>query len=221
MTDFPGSPQLVKAGLVLVDSTTGRVLRTIALQYNPDTLTRSLSPQGAGGEGQGGRGEALRLKAPAVETIRLEAELDAADRLEQPQSHPGTAQNGLAPELALLERLVNPAAAQLRQNNALLDQGKLEIIPMEQPLTLFVWSRNRVVPVRVTELSVTEEAFDPRLNPIRAKVSLSLRVLSVDDLGFAHRGGGVFMAHLDARERLAGVVPSVEQSALGLTGGGF
>jgi hypothetical protein len=56
-----------------VDSTTGRALRTIALQYNPDTLTRSLSPQAAGGEGQGGRGEALRLKAPAVETIRLEA----------------------------------------------------------------------------------------------------------------------------------------------------
>src|SRR5450432_3522525 len=58
-----------------------------------------------------------------------------------------------------------------------------------QPLTLFVWSKSRVVPVRVFDFSVTEEAFDPNLNPIRAKISLGLRVLNVDDLGFSHPGG--------------------------------
>jgi hypothetical protein len=219
MTSFPGSPPLLKAGLVLLDPVTARVLGIVALQYNPDTLTRQSTPQTAGGEGQGGRGEPLRLKAPAVETIRLEAELDATDRLEHPESNPAAAQNGLTPDLALLERLANPSAAQLRATNALLDQGALEIIPMEQPLTLFVWSRNRIVPVHVTELSITEEAFDPALNPIRAKVSLSLRVLSVDDLGFSHKGGQIFMAHLDARERLAATAPRVAQSTLGLSGG--
>ena len=70
------------------------------------------------------------------------------------------------------------------------------MLPLEAPLTLFVWSKQRVVPVRVTELSITEEAFDVDLNPIRAKVSLGLRVLSVDDLGFDHRGGTLFMAYL-------------------------
>ena len=49
---------------------------------------------------------------------------------------------------------------------------------MESPLTLFVWSARRILPVRITEYSVTEEAFDPALNPIRAKVSLGIRVLS-------------------------------------------
>ena len=62
--------------------------------------------------------------------------------------------------------------------------GTLEIVPAEAPLTLFVWSKNRMLPVRITEFSITEEAFDPALNPIRAKVSLGLRVLSVNDLGF-------------------------------------
>ena len=59
---------------------------------------------------------------------------------------------------------------------------------MEAPLTLFVWSKSRIVPVRLTEFSVTEEAFDAELNPIRAKVSLGMRVLSVDDLGFDAQG---------------------------------
>ena len=73
---------------------------------------------------------------------------------------------------------------------------------MEAPLTLFVWSRKRIVPVRITEFSITEEAFDPALNPIRAKVSLGMRVLTVDDLGFAHKGGNLFMAYLQNKEQL-------------------
>ena len=60
-----------------------------------------------------------------------------------------------------------------------------------------------MLPVRITEFSITEEAFDPALNPIRAKVSLGMRVLSVDDLGFAHKGGNLFMAYLQNKEQLA------------------
>ena len=71
---------------------------------------------------------------------------------------------------------------------------------MLAPLTLFVWSKQRIVPVRLTDLSVTEEAFDPNLNPIRAKVSLGMRVLSVDDLGFDQTGGSLFMAYLQNKE---------------------
>jgi hypothetical protein len=57
--------------------------------------------------------------------------------------------------------------------------------------------------VRLTEFSVTEEAFDPALNPIRAKVSLGMRVLTVDDVGFSHKAGTLFMSYLQVKEQLA------------------
>ena len=46
---------------------------------------------------------------------------------------------------------------------------------------------------------MAEQHFDPTLNPINATVSLSLRVLSIDDLGFEHKGGGLFMAYIAMR----------------------
>jgi hypothetical protein len=79
-----------------------------------------------------------------------------------------------------------------------------------------VWSKHRIVPVRITELSVTEEFFDTALNPIRAKVSLGLRVMSVSDFGFDHRGGSLFMSYLQAKERLAGLARPGELQELGL-----
>ena len=72
--------------------------------------------------------------------------------------------------------------------------------------------------MRVTDLSVTEEAFDISLNPIRAKVSISLRVLSVDDLGFSHRGGTLYMAYLRNKESLAALATQVQLSTLGVEG---
>lgn len=208
------SPRLVKGGLVQVDPASGRVLRVIAMQYNPDTLTRTLQVQASAGSGD--RSEALRLRGAAVETVRLEAEIDATDRLADPGSNADATTLGIHPQLAALESLVHPSAASLQVNEALASAGVLEILPLEAPLTLFVWSKQRVVPVRVTDLSVTEEAFDANLNPIRAKVSLSLRVLSVDDLDFAHRGGSLFMSYLRNKEALAGRANTVALSALGI-----
>jgi hypothetical protein len=202
MTGFPNSPKILKGGLVLFDSVTAQPMPNgiIALQYNPDTLTRTLQIQGATGEGAD-RSEALRLKGPPVETIKIEAEIDATDQLEKADKN--ATQLGIHPQLALLETLVYPASSRLEANNSMLQLGKREILPVESPLTVFVWSKERVVPVRITELSVTEEEFDVNLNPIRAKVSLGLRVLSVDDLGFMHKGGSLFLAYLKRKEVLA------------------
>jgi hypothetical protein len=116
----------------------------------------------------------------------------------------------------VLEALVQPRADDLQANNSLAASGVLEVLPLEAPLTLFVWSKQRIVPVRVTDISVTEEAFDVALNPIRAKVSLGLRVLSVDDLGFRHRGGTLFMAYLRNKESLAARSVSAELTELGV-----
>jgi hypothetical protein len=75
MTTFPNSHRLIKGGIVLVDPDTSAVLRIIALQYNPDTLSRTLQPQ-AIKEG-GDRSEALRLTGPLVESTTLNAEIHA------------------------------------------------------------------------------------------------------------------------------------------------
>ncbi len=202
MTTFPGSPRILKGGIALLDPARGSVLRTVVLQYNPDTLTRTLQVQGSG-TSEGDRSEALRLKGPPVETIKLDAEIDAADQLEFPDRNPNAVELGIQPHLAALETIIYPTVAQVQANDALAASGTLEILPMEAPLTLFIWSRNRVVPVRITEFSITEEAFDPSLNPIRAKVSLGMRVLNENDLGFGHRGTALFMAYHQQKENLA------------------
>jgi hypothetical protein len=212
----PLSPRLLKCGLVQVDPDSGRVLRTISLQYNPDTLTRTLQVQATSSGGGADQSEALRLKGPAIETIKLEAEIDAAEQLDDPDANPDVVALGIHPQLAVLEELVEPRADDLQTNDTLANSGVLEVLPIEAPLTLFVWSKQRVVPVRVTDLSVTEEAFDVNLNPIRARVSLGLRVLSVDDLGFRHRGGTLFMAYLRNKEGLGGRAASVPLSRLGV-----
>ena len=212
----PNSPRLLKGGLVLLDPGTAAIRRIISLQYNPDTLQRTLQVQGVGEGGE--RSEALRLKGPAVETIKLEAEIDATDQLELPDRHPNAVALGIQPQLAALETLAYPASADLAVNDALAAVGTIEILPTEAPLTLFVWSRQRVLPVRLTELSVTEEAFDVALNPIRAKVSLGFRVLTVDDVGFAHRAGHLFMSYLRAKERLVAKAPPGTLAAFGLGG---
>jgi hypothetical protein len=215
---FSNTPRLVKAGLVLMDPNTSVVQTVIALQYNPDSLSRTLQIQSTAGGQDGIHVDAFRLRGPAVETIKLDAELDATDQLEFPDQYPVTAQYGLQPQLAQLEMLVNPTIETLEADDALASSGTLEIIPDEQPLMLFVWSRSRVVPVRLTDFSVTEEAFDPNLNPIRAKVSLGMRVLTVDDLGFTHPGGRLFMTYLGNKEQLASQVSNVTISVLGLSG---
>ncbi len=199
MSTFPGSPRLLKGGIVLIDPTSSAVVRIIALQYNPDSLSRTLQIK-AISEG-GDRSEALRLKGAPVETIKLDAEIDATDRLELADAQ--TTQLGIFPQLAALETIVYPTSGQLLSNNSLAQAGTLEIAPMEAPLTLFVWSKNRIMPVRLTDFSITEEAFDAALNPIRAKVGLGMRVLSVDDLSFDHKGGNLFMSYLQQKEQFA------------------
>ncbi len=209
------SPRLVKGGIVQLDPASGGTLRVIPLQYNPDSLSRTLQLQANAGDGSD-RSQALRLKGAAVETLKVEAEIDATDRLESPDQNPTVLESGIHPQIAALELLVQPTSEALQTNDALSRTGSLEVLPVEAPLTLFVWGRNRVVPVRVTDLSITEEAFDVNLNPIRARISLGLRVLSVDDLGFDHRGGTLFMGHLRSREALARAAGAPGLSAVGL-----
>jgi hypothetical protein len=216
MTTFPNSPRLLKGGIVLIDPDTSAVRRIVVLQYNPDTLSRTLQPQTV--KESGDRSEAMRLTGPPVETIKLDAEIDATDQLEFPDQNSATVEFGIQPQLAALETIVYPASSQLISNNSLAQAGMLEIFPMMAALPLFIWSKSRIVPVRITEFSITEEAFDPALNPIRAKVSLGMRVLSVSDLGFDNKGGSLFLAYQQQKEQLAGKSLGGALSLLGIRG---
>ncbi|SHF09746.1 CIS tube protein [Streptoalloteichus hindustanus] len=211
MTRYADLRKPLRAGIVIVDPERGTPQRVIVLQFNPDSLERSLAPQAAGAD-QGDRTEALRLKGPAVETWKFTAEIDATDQLDVP------APSGIHPQLADLETLVHPPSGRLRANQALAAAGTLEITPIESPLTLFVWGTQRVIPVRLTELTITEEAFDADLNPIRASVGVGMRVLSVNDLPAGHRGSELYLAHLSQKERFVGAAGGGRLESLGLRG---
>jgi len=198
MSSFPGSPRLLKGAIIGVDLF--NPLASIAVfQYNPDTVTRTLQAQ-ASGDG-GARAEAMRLKGPAVENIKLEIEIDATDQLEKSETM--ATKLGIYPQLSALEMLIYPKSALVIANTVLLAAGTLEILPPIGPFTLLVWGLKRVVPVRITELTITEEAHDTALNPIRAKVSLGCRVLNVNDLSLTNPGYYIYLAHQIAKEVFA------------------
>ena len=74
---------------------------------------------------------------------------------------------------------------------------------MESALTVFAWNRTAITPVRITDIDITEEAFDPQLNPIRAKVSLGMRVLNVNDVGFLTPAGALYLTYQLTKEAMA------------------
>jgi hypothetical protein len=202
MSTFPNSPRLQKGALVGLDPM-NPLASVIVFQYNPEKLTRSLTPQSAGTKAEGGTapGEALRLLGPPAETITLDVEIDATDQLEKAQ--PPTTTAGIYPQLAALEMLLYPKSALVIANEILLRVGVIEVVPPETPMAVLVWGSKRVLPVRLNNLSITEEMFDPNLNPIHAKATLGLRVLTYRDLGLLSPGGALFMAHQLGKERLA------------------
>ena len=193
------SPLLRKGAILTLDPILGVPRGTIMLQYNPDSITSSLKPQTVGDEPD--RTEILRLKGPPIESIKCEIEIDATDQLAA--GDVTAASLGIQPQLSLLELLLYPSSTTLITNEVLSLIGTIEILPMESALTVFAWSNQRVTPVRITEMDITEEAFDPQLNPIRAKVSLGLRVLSVNDVGFITPAGALYLVYQTNKEAMA------------------
>lgn len=193
------SPRLQKGAILSVDTTTGIPMGLITLQYKPDSITRTLKPRTVGE--QPDRSDVQRLTGPPVETIQCTAEIDASDQLASGDS--STVSFGIQPQLAALELLVYPSSIELIANEVLTLIGTIEILPMESALALFVWSKTRITPVRITDLSIREEAFDPQLNPIRAKVALGMRVLDVHDVGFLNPAGATYKAYQLQKEALA------------------
>lgn len=198
MSNAPISPRLIKGALIGIDLF-NPLASVVVFQYNPDTMTRRLEPRGMGGEGE--RGEAFRLSGPPKETITLAIEMDATDQLAD--AHPLAVASGITPMLAALEMMLYPKSALVIANTIMSALGTVEILPAEGPMILFVWGPTRVLPVRLTSLSIVEEAYDTLLNPTRAKVDLTLNVLSYNDLKITSPGNALFMVHQITKEVLA------------------
>ena len=203
MTTFPNSPRLQKGALIGFDPF-NPLASIVIFQYNPETITRTLRartvPAGGGG-GQAVPGEAMRLAGPPEESFKLDVVLDATDQMEK--ADPITALLGIHPQLASLEMLLYPKSPLVIANEVLMRAGVIEVIPPEAPLAILVWGIKRILPVRLTGFTITEEMFDPDLNPIHAKVSLDLNALSYHDLGLLSPGGALFMAHQIIKEGMA------------------
>jgi hypothetical protein len=201
MSIFPGSPispRLIKGALIGVDIF-NPLASVVVFQYNPDTLTRRLEARAVSQEGE--RGEAMRLTGAPKETITLSVEIDAADQLEE--GNPLSETMGISPTLSALEMMLYPKVASVILNDVLSLVGTIEVMPVEAPMILFVWGPTCVLPVRLTSFSIAEEAYDQLLNPIRAKVDLSLTVLSYHDLDQLSPGRALFLAHHITKEVMA------------------
>jgi hypothetical protein len=198
MSGLTNTPHLVKGALIGVDLF-NPLASVVIFQYNPETVTRTVQPQGAGDNSA--RAEAMRLKGAPIETIKMDLEIDAADQLEVGDSKAGSM--GIYPQLSALEMLVYPKTILVAANTVLMALGTLEILPPIGPFTVLVWGAKRVVPVRLNEFTITEELHDAGLNPIRAKVAIGLRVLSYNDLSITNPGYYIFVAHQAAKEVMA------------------
>lgn len=203
MTDFPRSPKILKGAIIGIDIF-NPIASVVVFQYNPEQLTRSIDPQYS--DAAGARAEALRLGGPPHETISATINIDVIDQLEEADGLASTL--GLYPQLSALEMLVYPKSALVIANTALLATGTIEVVPPAAPLTLFIYGWKRVVPVKISSLSISETAHDPQLNPIRATADIGMRVLTYNDLPLTHPGYWTFMAHQVVKETMA-VIGSV------------
>lgn len=194
-------PKLTKGAIVALDPTSNVIVKTIPFQYNPETLTRTLQVQASRTEG-GDRTEALRLKGAPIETISFVVRFDITGPLSG-EAEKAAVSDGIYPQLSALETLIYPDSQRVSESMKNVEKGVLEIAPLEAPLSLLVWGKKRVLPVRLTDFSIEEQNFDVNLNPIRAEVKLSLCVLNYEDLPWKHRGCQLFFAHHKQKERLA------------------
>jgi hypothetical protein len=207
-SEFPGRPRLQKGALLVYgeDTPGAQPTEEIILQFNPEQLRRSFAarvPQRDPGSAAATREDVRRVVGPPVETISLGVLLDAADQVGEPSGDVRDA-HGLHPALAVLELLLFPPSARIDEIERQAEQGAVQVTPAEVPLVLFAWGRSRVVPVQLTSMSVTEQLFDPMLNPIRANVDLSMRVLTYVEFPEASAGREASIGYQKQKESLAG-----------------
>jgi hypothetical protein len=211
---YSRSPLLLKGALIQFSAPMLIPIPNIIIfQYNPETMTRTLSPwlppvrettyQEKNGAFVGemaalSKEQLNHLRQPydPDESFSLTLELDAADALEQPLLHPVAVIAGVADRIAAIEMLCYPPAVDSAAGGLLSVQVSVSVgaggvsagagastefddVPRrEVPVVLFFWGPGRIVPVRIVSFSIEEQQYSPLLYPIRAKVTLGLKVIT-------------------------------------------
>jgi hypothetical protein len=205
-TGYSRSPKLLKGALIeFSERFIGPIPNVIVFQYNPEMMTRTLEVWSQSGGESTAANDTSHTAQPfdPPETFTLALELDAADALEKPESHPVAFISGVADRIAAMEMLLYPQGDSLlgglmgsisgslggaSVSGALGGASGVQPVPRGTvPVVLFAWGPGRIVPVRVTTFSVEEQAYSPLLYPIRAKVSIGLKILTPKDFPTCHR----------------------------------
>lgn len=204
-------PTILKGAIVALDSTSpSSPPSVIAFQYNPERVRRSLTAQVVGGD-PGSRTEAVVFTGAPVETIEVDVDIDATDQMNSGNSPT------IYPQLSTLELLTFPTSTDVTTQTTLLGQGTIEVGPFVAPLALFVWGSTRVVPVRIDSLSISEELFGSDLSPIRATVTMTLRVLSYSDLAPNSLGYNLFLQYQQVKESVSTATSSLAGTGITTT----
>ena len=161
-------PVVLQGALITVDGQT--IQDVVRFQYNPESIKRTFTITSRNAR-QGAAGAAVT--APG-QSVAFKAYFDATDKLAAGDRF--VTNLGLAPQLAVLEKLIYPARADVKSRDEKRDNGQLEISPIKFLRTMLVWGRDRAFPCEITSLSIDEEAFDAKLNPIRATADITVTV---------------------------------------------
>lgn len=182
----------------------GSIPNVIIFQYNPESITHNWTePAAAAAQGgakqSSGGGDPLAVAGVPGETFSFTLAFDAADMIADGNAITSTLAkaSGVYPRLAALEMLQYPSeafsgglvgtvssaasAAASNVTGSASGAATTTVPRSDVPVVLFVWGPQRIVPVRVTSLNITEKLYDTLLNPTHAEAQIGLRVLTPDE----------------------------------------
>ena len=176
------------------------VPNVIVFQYNPESLRHSLAPSTppAGPTGQAASNPFAVAGVP-TETFSFTISMDVTDQLADPDPAARLEASGFGiySRLAALEMLMFPSTTPAQSGGTGTqgtgtsggtggttsgDSDKRPTPAAVVAPVLFVWGTGRILPVRVSSLSITEKLYDSDLNPTHADAQLELRVLTPTEL---------------------------------------
>jgi hypothetical protein len=189
MQTLPSQPNNSRGTLILLasnakDANISASNVYFTFQYNPEKLLHTFNQANPNAAAN------TSTDQPVVpsEFFNLSFELDSVD-LDPPSQNQSSADLGLHPALAMLEIMMQPQVV-----------GKQTYLP----IVVFKWGTKRSVPVRLVGMSVEEKSFDVTLNPTRATVNLSLRVLDAAEVNNNLGARSVYLSHQNTQASLVG-----------------
>ncbi|WNG35773.1 hypothetical protein F0U61_20420 [Archangium violaceum] len=172
----------------------------IIFQFNPETIRHVWTQPEAAGDAQSQNHNPLAVRGMPGESFSFTLVMDANDQIAE--GNPIAKATGIASRLAALEMLMYPTGAAgggllgsvsasvsvsaggvgASLGGSAASAATRQVPQSEVPTVLFVWGPGRIVPVRVTGLSIEEKLYDELLNPTHAEAQLELRVLTPEEL---------------------------------------